>query len=1100
MASGNVTWTHSYNFVANTNFTTKGGWSESGGVNGGNPQFKAAFTNCITNACDFHIGSTSAAKDKGTTLSGFATDRGGVTRPQGSAWDIGAYEYPAGGSTSDTTAPSNPTNLAASAVSTSQINLSWSASTDNVGVTGYRLERCSGANCSNFAEIATPGGTSYSNTGLAAGTTYGYRVRAVDAAGNPSSYSSVASATAPNQTTTDTAAPSNPTNLAASAVSTSQINLSWSASTDNVGVTGYRLERCSGANCTNFAQIATPGGTSYSNTGLTAGTTYRYRVRAVDLAGNLSSYSSVASATTKQQTTASEETIWGSRSTTGFTGDLQPWDLGMVFIPTVAGQVTGVRVYGVANESGDHTARLWRNSDNKLLSGPHTITFSGSGWHEFSLPTPVPLSANQAYTVTVSTGEDSTRWYSEVTQDPAMGKGGSNGLHITYPANASVYSETIGVRPTKSWQQSNYLRDVIFVAQSSTADTTAPSVPANLQATAVSTSQIDLMWTASTDNVGVTGYRVDRCEGANCTNFTQIATQGGTSYTDSGLSANTTCRYRIRATDAAGNLSSYSDIASATTQVDSLGGITDGNVYYPLEVAAGADGDWTPVDASSGFADAVVLAGPPSFNDADPGVVRLANVDNLGFELRFQEWDYRQRLGDTTHALESIPYLVLEPGRHVMSDGSIWEVGTFSIGGSKSWKSVQFSQSFGSAPYLFLTVQTANDPEAVTVRARSVGAAGFEVALFEEEALNNGHGVETVGYLAIKSDGGGGVLDIGGDRVPYLLQSLSAGDKWTPVLSQRLMVEEEQSKDNEVKHADETLHVLAFGQKLFAQQVSNNGGDTTALRRMPPSEDAPMEWGLIRGVADSWKTLPLAKTYANPVVVAKPVSQHGAEPGVIRLREIGPDRFDLRYQEWGYLDGKHTSTEDLFYMVAEAGQHTLGGLEVEAALIETDKLALDGEWESVAFINGFFDVPVVLAGVQTENGGYVVTTRITDLHAAGFDLAMDEQEARNDGHVTETLGWIAIEAGTGITADGRKVQSFFADIGDALTSVSYLESTTHRYPTIVADIDSTFDADPGFLRFDVPSGTAIKLKIAEEASADAETAHSPETVGIFVGE
>ena len=56
-------------------------------------------------------------------------------------------------------------------------------------------------------------------------------------------------------------------------------------------MTGYRVERCPGAGCTNFAQIGTPTGTTFSNTGLRAGTTYRYRVRAVDAAGNLSGYS-----------------------------------------------------------------------------------------------------------------------------------------------------------------------------------------------------------------------------------------------------------------------------------------------------------------------------------------------------------------------------------------------------------------------------------------------------------------------------------------------------------------------------------------------------------------------------------------------------------------------------------------------------------------------------------------------------------------------------------------------------------------------------------------------------------------------------------------
>ena len=92
-----------------------------------------------------------------------------------------------------------------------------------------------------------------------------------------------------------TTPPTAPTNLTAT-VSGSQINLSWTASTDNVGVTGYLLERCPGAGCTTFAQIATPTATTYSDTGLTPGS-YSYRVRATDAAGYLSPYSNIASAT-----------------------------------------------------------------------------------------------------------------------------------------------------------------------------------------------------------------------------------------------------------------------------------------------------------------------------------------------------------------------------------------------------------------------------------------------------------------------------------------------------------------------------------------------------------------------------------------------------------------------------------------------------------------------------------------------------------------------------------------------------------------------------------------------------------------------------------
>jgi RHS repeat-associated protein len=96
----------------------------------------------------------------------------------------------------------------------------------------------------------------------------------------------------------DTIAPSAPGNLNATAASASQINLTWTASTDNVAVTGYLLERCQGAGCGNFAQIATPASTTFSDTNLTGGTSYSYRVRATDAAANLSTYSNVATAIT----------------------------------------------------------------------------------------------------------------------------------------------------------------------------------------------------------------------------------------------------------------------------------------------------------------------------------------------------------------------------------------------------------------------------------------------------------------------------------------------------------------------------------------------------------------------------------------------------------------------------------------------------------------------------------------------------------------------------------------------------------------------------------------------------------------------------------
>jgi fibronectin type 3 domain-containing protein len=111
-----------------------------------------------------------------------------------------AFKAASGGGTSDTTPPTAPSNLLATANGSGSINLTWTASTDNVGVTNYFIERCQGSGCTSFAQVATSTATAYSDTGLLAGTSYSYRVRATDAAGNLSSYSNVSTATTSQST------------------------------------------------------------------------------------------------------------------------------------------------------------------------------------------------------------------------------------------------------------------------------------------------------------------------------------------------------------------------------------------------------------------------------------------------------------------------------------------------------------------------------------------------------------------------------------------------------------------------------------------------------------------------------------------------------------------------------------------------------------------------------------------------------------------------------------------------------------------------------------------------------------------------------------
>ncbi len=195
---------------------------------------------------------------------------------------------------SDTQAPTTPTNLAVQVNCSLQVTLTWTASTDNVGVTGYDIYRAS--NGSTFSSAGTTTTTTFTQ---AFSGVVQYEVRARDAAGNTSAFTAPISAVPPPcPPPTDTQAPTTPGTPTASGVTASQATLSWSASTDNVGVAGYDIYRAPGASGGTFASVGTSTTTSFTNTGLAGSTTYRYQVRARDAAGNTSPFSAVATVTT----------------------------------------------------------------------------------------------------------------------------------------------------------------------------------------------------------------------------------------------------------------------------------------------------------------------------------------------------------------------------------------------------------------------------------------------------------------------------------------------------------------------------------------------------------------------------------------------------------------------------------------------------------------------------------------------------------------------------------------------------------------------------------------------------------------------------------
>src|SRR3989344_5467863 len=304
---------------------------------------------------------------------------------------------------------------------------------------------------------------------------------------------------------TDTTPPSIPTNLSATSLPTSQIGLSWSSSADNVGVTGYRVERCTGSTCTNFVQIAVPTVTSYVDSSITLATTYRYRVRAVDAAGNLSGYSSIISITSDS---ALPGTVWRQEFASA---------------DTVAGWVGN----WTRRPGTDIFDALYKNSvSNTITTGVLTPAISGS-------------------TITVPT--------------TSFTDGGKCWYTGTLSADRKIITGTYtcGVSNTRPWK--------VYIDTPLASDTTPPSAPSYLVGEFYLVPKLSLAWNVSTDNVGVMGYRIERCTGASCTNFAQIGTVSlVNNYTDASALSGTAYRYRVRAVDAAGNLSVYSNIVTET--------------------------------------------------------------------------------------------------------------------------------------------------------------------------------------------------------------------------------------------------------------------------------------------------------------------------------------------------------------------------------------------------------------------------------------------------------------------------------------------------------------------------------------------------------
>ncbi|UXX79307.1 fibronectin type III domain-containing protein [Reichenbachiella carrageenanivorans] len=509
----------------------------------------------------------------GFTSGRIADDADGVRQFYVSTAGAGSWRRPVEEETLPP-APSAPTGFGATSVSYDHVNLVWTDNSDNES--GFRIERKSGAGDFEVVATTNANAVSYADAGLVPLTAYTYRIYAVNKGGN-SGYTAEKSAT----TLDPPPAPDAPTGLAAVAVSSDRINLSWSDNSDNE--TLFKIERKSGGE--QFAEIASVGEnvTTYANEGLNPQTEYTYRVLAYNV-GGVSGYTSEESETTLEAEPCNSSTIVRNGE----------FDLAIPEDPENSPNPEWL-LY-----NGTDAASTFKIVDDAGMSGTNAafikITSGGAGTNEI-----------QFYSQFTTTLEKNVTYVLEFKAKASVGRNITARSFIGKPPWSGFLDQTVVLTTEMQDFRMEYVPNVstpdarvdFFLGAGTgnvwidavsvrekcedTPAQGAPKEPTTLEVTAKSSTQIDLLWTDNSDNED--GFVIERAQGEAAYQPIKTVGENVTTHQDMGLSLDTDYKYRVKAYNDAGD-SYYSNVSLASTSnvIISVTGVSIDNCKNSLEV------------------------------------------------------------------------------------------------------------------------------------------------------------------------------------------------------------------------------------------------------------------------------------------------------------------------------------------------------------------------------------------------------------------------------------------------------------------------------------------------------------------------------------
>ncbi|HZV82090.1 MAG TPA: fibronectin type III domain-containing protein, partial [Geobacteraceae bacterium] len=565
---------------------------------------------------------------------------------------------------SATTTILEPNNVTATANSTTQITIAWTDRT--ASETGFKILRCQGSSCTPGATpifTTAANATSYADSSVSENTIYNYQVVATNSA---LPWDSVQSARVERATPAATS----PVLASVTRVSEAQINISWTDT--NTDRTGFRLWRCSGPSCSNFTQV---GGTitalNYGDTGLVPNTSYTYYVetfktvtteRWAKQSGQLSATTTLLEPNNLTATANSTTQVtlgWGDRtaSETGF----EIWRCANPPCTPTLLTTVGSNASSYADASACYgTPYLYQiMAVNSAAPWYSTVVSLASPVTPSSPATPESLSVTQLNESSVKldwndpNSDESGYKVERCTGDSAWCGSDDAKFTVSYPlpANTITYSNT-GLAPNTTYTyrvRAYKTADCGWSLASGTQTVTATvPAPAGLTLQALSSTAIKLTWANTT--ITETGFVVERCSGAGCSDFSALAASSsiaahGTTFTDSSTCSGISYTYRVKSKNAGlGWESGYSTPATLATPHPSLS--------YPNLLL-----DPNFEDAATGW------SGAPSGGSADGASIDTAVFSNGAKSLKV--------VGDGALVMGRSQSVPVVPGQRYVLSGQV---------------------------------------------------------------------------------------------------------------------------------------------------------------------------------------------------------------------------------------------------------------------------------------------------------------------------------------------------------------------------------------------------------------------------------------------